>query len=115
MMRRLLFVFLILAAGAAGALAVARGLLPGSKCVVTEVQLDGLVLEKMSYDDVRSALGCDGILVSRQQYGDSIRIEDYAWRGDVWPYGRFQGTFINQKMHATSKTWFKLTIAANKP
>lgn len=35
--------------------------------------------------------------------------------GDTWLYGRFKGTFINQKMHATEKTWLKLklTFSAN--
>ncbi len=114
-MRRQLIALVTVLGLSMGALAVGRVLLPGSLCTVTEAQLDGLVLETMSYEDVKSALGCDGVLVARQDYGDSIRVEDYAWRGDTWPYGRFQGTFINQKMHATSKTWFKFTIAANKP
>ena len=101
---------------------IARAMLPKSACAVTEAQVDTLVLEKMSYADVRSTLGCNGVLVKKEDYGPKLVVEDYGWQGDTWPYSKFDGHFINGTLHGTSKTWFKLQLtpkegmsAANSP
>jgi hypothetical protein len=94
---------------------IARALLPNSACTVTEAQVDSLVLEKMSYAGVRTKLGCDGILINSDDYGGKLIIEDYAWQGDVWPYGKLEGHFINGILHGTSKTWFNLAFSPNTP
>lgn len=96
------------------AVAVARASLPGTACAVTEAQLAALALEKMTYKNVTSALGCDGVLTSSVAYGDAVVVEDYAWQGDAWPYAKFEGHFINRYLHGTSKIWFSLAISANK-
>ena len=98
----------------AGGLAIARATLPNTACAVTEAQFDKIVLEKMSYDDVKAALGCDGVLKRRDDYGPQLLAEEYSWRGDAWPYGRFDGTFYNRQIHATSKLWLNLEVSANK-
>ena len=99
---------------AALSIAVARALLPKTSCTVTEAQIDGLVVERMSYQDVKTGLGCDGLLTSREDIGGTILTEDYAWRGDAWPYGKFEGHFINGKLHGTSKIWLDWAYAASK-
>ena len=92
-------------------IAVARAILPPTSCAVAEAEVDALQLEKMSYSDVKVKLGCDGVLKQRQDYGGQILIEDYAWRGDAWPYARFQGHFINGVLHGTDKRWLTLNLS----
>ncbi len=92
-------------------IAVARAALPASKCIVTQAQIDTLQLEKMSYADVSAKLGCDGVLKQRQDYGAKIVIEDYSWRGDAWPYARFDGRFINGVLHGTDVRWLNLNVS----
>ena len=108
--KSIFFVTLIGLVTATVGLAVARAQLPASACVVTETQVDALQLEKMSYADVKSKLGCEGVLKQRQDYGGKIVIEDYAWRGDAWPYAHFQGHFINGVLHGTDKRWLALNL-----
>lgn len=91
-------------------LVVARAVLPVTACVVSEAQIATLVLEKMSYADVAAKLGCDGVLKRQLDYGGQIFIEDYSWRGDAWPYARFDGHFINRQLHGTDKRWLRLNV-----
>jgi hypothetical protein len=100
---------------AVSGIAIARAMLPKSACAVTESQVDTLVLEKMSYADVRSTLGCNGVLVKKEDYGPKLVIEDYGWQGDTWPYSKFEGHFINGVLHGTSKTWFNVAFSPNTP
>lgn len=113
-MKMLAIVLGLIMALPALAIAVARATLPKTSCSVTEAQLETLVLEKMSYDDVKIALGCDGVLASKQDFDGVVLIETYQWRGDAWPFGRFDGEFINRKMHGTSKLWLNLKVSADK-
>lgn len=85
--------------GAAAAIAVARFSLPKSACVVSPEAVSGLELEKLDRAGVIAALGCDGVLSKRDDYGGKLLVEDYAWRMSVWPYGRFSGHFINGVLH----------------
>jgi hypothetical protein len=94
-------------------LAALQLLLPNTTCTVSEKQIDTLVLEKMFYDDAKRIFGCDGSLESKADYGEIV-IETYAWRGAVWPYGAFEGVFVNHQLHGTSKTWLNLQLSAKK-
>jgi hypothetical protein len=87
---------------------IARALLPRSACSVTEAQYRALSME-MAYEKARSVLGCDGVLLSKQTYGDIV-IETYAWRGTAWPYGRVQTTFINGTLQGTDLRWLDLSF-----
>lgn len=82
-------------------LGIARASLPHTACDVAIETLEKLELEKMRYADVARALGCDGVLKSREDIGGQgkLVIEDYSWRLAVWPYGRFDGHFINGTLH----------------
>jgi hypothetical protein len=112
MLRKLaIAVALLLLAVAVVAIAgfgIARALLPGSACVVTEAQYKGLSME-MAYEKAISVLGCEGVLVSKQTHGDIV-IENYAWRGTAWPYGRVQTTFINGTLQGTELRWLDLSF-----
>ena len=99
---------------AAGAYGIARLMLPRTTCSVTEAQIDALVLSNMSYGDVSRKLGCPGARKSREDYG-ALVVETYAWRGNVWPFGEFEGTFMNGRLEGTSKTWLNLELSATKP
>ena len=99
---------------AAAPIGVARATLPNTTCAVTHEQIDALVLEKMSYADVKGVLGCDGVLAEKEDLGPQYLFETFLWRGDVWPYGRFGAKFINGKMHETNTYWFKLALSSNK-
>jgi hypothetical protein len=100
---------------AVAVIGVARALLPNTSCAVTRDKIDALVLENMSYADVKGVLGCDGILVAKEDLGEGQYVfETYQWRGDVWPYGWFGAKFINGKMHETNTYWFKLDLSGNK-
>ncbi|MGL4397022.1 MAG: hypothetical protein ACRCS9_10825 [Hyphomicrobium sp.] len=105
-----------LAAGTAGifsgAAVAAAVLSPASDCTVTQAGIARLELEQMSYAAVAQALGCDGILMDRQDFGGTLIYEHYAWRGEAWPFSRFDGKFYNQQLHATSKIWLSLTFSA---
>ena len=94
---------------------VARAMLPKTSCSVSQEKIDVLVLETMSYSDARGVLGCDGILVAKEDLGDGQYVfETYQWRGDVWPYGRFGAKFINGRLEEKNTYWFKLALSANK-
>ncbi len=92
-------------------LGIARATLPGTACNVSLETLEKLELEKMRYTDVARTLGCDGILKSHEDIGGQgkLVIEDYSWRLAVWPYGRFDGHFINGTLHGTAQRWFNLS------
>ncbi len=93
---------------------IARATLPNTSCSVTQDQIGALVMETMSYADVKGVLGCDGVLVSMEDLGQGqLVFETYQWRGDVWPYGRLSARFINGKMHETNTYWFKLALSGN--
>jgi hypothetical protein len=89
---------------------IARAMLPKSACAVTEANVESLILEKMSYADVRSTLGCNGVLVKKEDYGPKLVIEDYGWQGDTWPYSKFEGHFINGTLHGTEKRWISFNV-----
>ncbi len=97
-------------AAAALALVVARAALPANACVVTQQQIAGLVLETMTYADVTNALGCDGIAQATTDYGSGLVIKSYAWRGKAWPYGRFDGKFINGRLHQIDTAWLNIQV-----
>lgn len=99
---------LLVAAAVAAAITVARASLPGS-CAVSEHQFDKLSMQ-MSYDTVKQALGCDGVLVSKEDHG-LIVIERFAWRGAAWPYGRLDLEFINNTLQGTQKLWLKVSVS----
>lgn len=108
--RRLILTTVVLAAVVGTGIASARMfLLPGTACNVQESAVDGLRLET-GYDAVRSALGCDGTLVARDEWGP-IRRDVYHWRGEAWPFGRLEGVFYNDILHSTRKLWFKVDVA----
>ncbi len=100
-------------AAIAAAIGIARATLPSSACAVAESQIDKLSMN-MSYDNARSLLGCNGVLLSRETLGDSLVIETYAWRGNVFPYGRFRAEFYNKTLQATSKLWLGLSLSKSK-
>lgn len=95
---------------AAVGIAVARVSLPNSACAITQEQVARLELEKMTHADVVQVFGCDGVhkLVLASE---KITIEDVSWRGDAWPYGVFQGHFINGVLHGTDVRWVTLNLA----
>jgi len=101
------------AALAMAAFEVLRATLPASACEVNEAQISRLQLE-MRYDTVKVALGCDGILAEREDYGQDLRMEVYRWRGDAWPYAVFSATFYNRVMHATEKRWLRLHLGLSE-
>lgn len=81
-------------------IAIARVALPHT-CAVPESALERIELEKMRYGEVKATLGCDGVVVSREDIGGTgeLVIEDISWRLDTWPYGRFTAHFINGVAH----------------
>jgi hypothetical protein len=91
------------------AVAAARLTLPASDCEVPFERLEKLKLEHMGYGDVAALLGCDGIRTGRADYG-KVQIEDYAWRLAAWPYGRFDGHFINGTLHGTAHRVVKINL-----
>jgi hypothetical protein len=64
----------------------------------------------MIYDEARSLLACDGELLSRQTYGDSLAVEAYARRGDAWPYSHFRAEFFNKTLQPASKLWLHFSL-----
>lgn len=98
---------------AAVGIAVARVSLPKSACTITQDQVARLELEKMTHADVVQIFGCDGVhkLVLAAEH---ITIEDISWRGDAWPYGVFQGHFINGVLHGTDVRWLTLNLAQDQ-
>lgn len=113
MLRKLGIVLVSIVAALAAAIGVARATLPASGCAVSEAQIDKLAMN-MTYDTARSLLGCDGALLSQQKLGDSLVVEAYAWRGEVWPYGRFRAEFYNKTLQATSKVWLGVSVTKSK-
>jgi hypothetical protein len=63
----------------------------------------------MTESDVVSRLGCDGVHTVELD-DPQIRIETVAWRGDGWPYARFEAYLINGVLHGTTKTWLNLSV-----
>jgi hypothetical protein len=108
LLKALAILLLVVIAAAAASIAVARALLPDT-CAVVEPQLKRLAMQ-MKYEQVKGILGCDGVLVARQDYGQIV-IEDYAWRGEAWPYGRLRLQFINNTLQGTQKLWLNLSLA----
>ena len=98
----------VIAVGSAATIAVARSLLPKT-CDVAEAQIEKLSMQ-MKYDEVKSVLGCDGVLQTKEDYGQIV-IEHYAWRGAAWPYGRFRAQFINNTLQGTQKHWLNLSLS----
>jgi hypothetical protein len=107
LLRALAILLVVLVAGTVATVAVARALLP-TTCAVSEAQFDGLSMQ-MKYDKAKELLGCDGVLVSKEDYGQIV-IERYAWRGDAWPYGRVRLEFINGTLQGTEKRWLNLSL-----
>jgi hypothetical protein len=95
-------------AAVAATITVARASLPNT-CAVSEVQFDKLSM-RMTYDAVKKLLGCDGVLVSKEDYGQIV-IEHFAWRGATWPYGRLRLEFINNTLQGTQKLWLNLSLS----
>jgi hypothetical protein len=92
----------------AATITVARASLPDT-CPVSEVHFDELSMQ-MSYEAVKKSLGCDGVLVAKEEYGQIV-IEHFAWRGAAWPYGRFRLEFINNTLQGTQKLWLNLSLS----
>lgn len=91
-------------------LAVARLSLPASACTVSEASVSSLRLETMTGSDVAARLGCDGVH-DVELDSDGFRIETVSWRGDAWPYARFEAQLINGVLHGTKSTWLRVTPA----
>jgi hypothetical protein len=100
--------FLVVVVAVAATIAVARASLPNT-CAVSEAQFDELSMQ-MSYDAVKKLLGCDGVLVSKEDYGQIV-IEHFSWRGATWPYGRLRLEFINNTLQGTQKLWLNLSLS----
>lgn len=98
---------------ASSALSFARATLPRTDCEVTPANVGTLKLETMTYQEVKTALGCDGKLIERHDYGPGLVEEIYSWRGDEWPYARFSGTFYNGVLHGTEHIRIHLTAGAH--
>jgi hypothetical protein len=106
---KMLGVLLLLVVAAVGAtIAVARASLPNT-CAVSEVQFDQVSMQ-MNYDAVKKLLGCDGVLIAKEDYGPII-IEHFAWRGAAWPYARLRLEFINNTLQGTQKLWLNLSLS----
>lgn len=88
-------------------------LLPATRCLVARETVEGLAMPQ-SYAEVRAALGCDGELAGRDDWGPIVR-ETYRWRGDAWPYGVFEGIFYNGMLHAKNVRWIVLDVDVRPP
>jgi hypothetical protein len=104
----LVVLFLVVVAAVAATIVAARTSLPNT-CAVSEARFDKVSMQ-MSYDAVKSLLGCDGVLVSKEDYSQIV-IEHFAWRGATWPYGRLRLEFINNKLQGTQKLWLNLSLS----
>lgn len=82
--------------------------LPASACSVSMEKAKGLALER-PYAEIRDALGCDGVLVKREELAEKLTREVYAWRGDTWPYARFDALFYNGMLHGKDIHWVSLS------
>jgi hypothetical protein len=105
-------VLLVACTALAATIGIARALLPAT-CDISEAQFDKLAME-MEYAKVKELLGCDGVLVEKQDYGQIV-IEHYAWRGAAWPYARVRAEFINNTLQGTNKLWLDLKLTWSKP
>ena len=105
------FVAVVVAAALAATVAVTRTLLPNT-CAISEAQIENLSME-MKYDTVKELLRCDGVLVSKEDYGPIV-IEYYAWRGSAWPYGRLHLEFMNSTLQGTQKLWLNLSLSMRR-
>ena len=85
------------------------GLLPPTTCTVTKRAVDDLRLE-IDYGHVRDALGCDGVLAAREVWSRELKREVYHWRGDAWPFGRFEGLFYNGVLHGKDVRWITFNV-----
>lgn len=112
---RLVFKILlaVLVIGPVAALGAARASLPQSVCAVSHDQMQAIKLE-ISHADVVSALGCDGIVVTRRKLG-AYTFETRAWRGTAWPYGIIKGEFIDGVLHGTEISWLNLKVSDSSP
>ena len=93
-------------------MAVRAFYLPVSECLVTKASVDTIEL-RMDYGGVVRALGCEGVRVKRDDWGEIVR-EVYQWRGAAWPFGRLQGEFYTQPggaplvLHKTEVHWLDI-------
>lgn len=107
--RALTAVFAVVLLAAATVLIARIAFLPDNACVVSQRAVDDLKLE-IAYDRVRDALGCDGVLASREVWSPELRREVYHWRGDAWPFGRFEGLFYNGVLHGKDVRWITVNV-----
>lgn len=108
--RRILAAILAVVLSAVTAVVVARAVfLPDTTCVVSRRAVEDLKLE-IGYDQVRDALGCDGVLSSRAFWAPELKREIYHWRGDAWPFGRFEGLFYNGVLHGKDVRWITVDV-----
>jgi hypothetical protein len=113
MLRKVAIALVCVVAAMAAAVGIARATLPATACAVAEPQIDALSMN-MTYDKAKALLGCEGVLLTEQKYGDTLVIASYAWRGQAWPYGRFQAEFFNNTLQSTTKLWLQLSIRKSK-
>lgn len=113
MLKKVAIALVFVVAAIAATIGIARATLPATACAVREAEIDKLSMN-MTYDKAKALLGCDGVLLSAEKFGDTLVIESYAWRGDVWPYGRFRAEFFNKTLQATYKLWLNLSISKTK-
>jgi hypothetical protein len=102
----------IVVAGIAAITVVRTIHLPATSCTVTLAAAEAAPLER-PYAAVRDALGCDGVMVARTDFGHTLRIETYRWRGDAWPFGWVDGRFYNGIMHGRDVRWVALRLGWN--
>ncbi|MDX2204052.1 MAG: hypothetical protein NW223_14975 [Hyphomicrobiaceae bacterium] len=112
-MRTLLVAVLVTVLTAGAGVVIARLSLPASACAVSEASIGTLVLERMREADVIVRLGCDGVRTVELDL-QGLRMETVAWRGDAWPYARFEATLINGVLHGTRKVWLDLNVSRLK-
>lgn len=110
-MKWIIIVSAAIAAWISSTLAALQLAAPATACTVSEAQIAAVKLESMNYADVTKLFGCEGKLAGREDYGEIV-IETFAWRGEAWPYGAFDGEFINGVLHGTKKTWLNVKISS---
>jgi hypothetical protein len=93
--------------------AVAVAMLPATSCRVTDAHYEVIRLE-VPYAEIIKQLGCDGQLVSKQDFGPDLHEEIFAWRGSCWPYQRLDLTFYNRVAHVKSHRRLCLNLTGNR-
>lgn len=97
----------------ASAIFAGRAVLPGSQCAVSAAQITQVKLET-SYEQVKAALGCDGVRTVDFEIED-LRSETYSWRGTAWPYSTFTGHFYNGTLHGTDQLVLNFEVNWHTP